>query len=135
MAFGITEDDPSWNAIVYTDSNGVTTIQRQRKLTLQLSFYGPNALSLIELVQDGFQLGQNLATLTAAKMGLTETTRALHIPELVNEQWVDRYEMSLVLQRLVQSVYPIVTILSASGTIFSPTTENVDNSLDWLVDS
>ena len=133
IAFGIIEDEPTFNGAIVTDNAGVTTQQRQRKLTIQTSFYGPNALDFIELVQDGFQLGQNLAALKSANMGLTETTRAIHIPELVNEVWIDRYEMSVILQREVISTYPIVTITSASGTIFTPTTTDDDFSIDWLV--
>lgn len=134
LAFGIESDTPNFNAAVVTNKDtGVTTLKRWRTMILQLSFYGPNALDLIEQVQDGFQLGQNLAALTSAKMGLTETGQALHLPELVNEQWFERYEMSVTLQRLVQSVYPIVTIVGAHGTIYAPTAKDIDYSLDWNV--
>lgn len=130
MAFGIVLSKPDIYAYVATDANGVTTTQRHQLLEVMCSFYGPNAMDNASLVQDGFQITQNLEALRAANMGFVETNEANHIPDLVNERWRERVMMSIFMRREIQRVYPILPILSAKGTIHA-VVGNQEINIDW----
>lgn len=91
--------------------------QRHERLEIQVAFYGPNAQENISLFQDGFQIQQNLEAMLLANIGYTDVSQILRGPDLVNERWIDRYEMTLYLTRQVQRTYPILSFASVVGTI------------------
>lgn len=133
LAFGVQSNSPDANAFTQSNSDGSYEMQRHEKLEISCSFYGPQAAENAAVVRDGFQIQQNLANLTAAKMGYTEVGPAQHIPDLVNERWINRVEMTVYLTRMIQRVYPILTFVSVSGVI---TTENQgDDNQTFTFDS
>lgn len=117
LAFQIQQGTSDANAFVGTDSSGTTTLQRHETLRLNLSFYGPDAYDMAGMVRDGFQLSQNREALTTAKMGFVSATDAMHMPDLVNELWRDRWTMQMDLRRMNIRVYPILTFASMAGTV------------------
>ena len=119
ISFGLTEDDSDTNAYVGIDSSGNNQFMRMEALTLQCSFYGPNSLEVGKAVRDGLQITQNLQTLQAANMGFVNTSTMTRVPDFVNEQWVDRWEMSIYMRRQIMRVYPILTFVSGSGILHS----------------
>lgn len=131
MAFGIASQTPSFNAYIALNPDDTTQLQRQEQLEIQCSIYGPDALDTLGLITDGLQIPQNLAALLSANMGVVEVTKALHIPELINERFFNRYEMTVVLNRQVQRLYPILKFLSATGIIYSQTGTDPNFTLPW----
>lgn len=117
LAFGAAISKPDAGAFIGVNAEGANITQRHEQIDIPCSFYGPDAAEIAAIVRDGFQIPQNLEGLRSANMGFVETTLALHIPDLVNERFINRVEMTVVLRREVQRIYPILTILSATGRV------------------
>lgn len=117
MAFGLNEDDSDTNAFVGVDSDGTNRFMRMEALSLQCSFYGPNSLEVGKTVRDGFQIPQNFAALQSVNMGFVSTSKMVRAPDVVNERWIDRWEMTVYLRREILRVYPVLNFLSGSGVL------------------
>lgn len=120
IAMGIANQNPDTFAFVGMDSDGNTEFSRNEEIEVSCSLYGPDALEIAGVLRDGLQIPQNLEVMRQANMGLIETGRPNHVPDLVNERFINRIEMSIFLRRQVQRVYVILPIVSAQGTIYSP---------------
>lgn len=130
MAFGIISSNPETYGFVGLNVAGVTEYQRQEGLEIGLTIYGPEAESTYGLIRDGFQIQQNLESLRSANMGYTSIDRGLHMPDLINERFINRVETTLFLQRQIQRTYPILPILSATGVIHTVLGDE-EYLLDW----
>jgi hypothetical protein len=130
MAFGVSASVPDANAFIGVMQDGRIQTQRHETLEIGCSIYGPDAMEIAGLIRDGFQIPQNLESLRSASMGFVEVSPARHLPELINERFFNRVEMVVVLRREIQRVYPIVTILSATGTIHT-VLGNEEYLLEW----
>lgn len=130
LGFGVTLSNPDLYSYVGVDAAGVTHSQRQETVEISLTIYGPNSLDIYSLMRDGFQIQQNLYTLRDAKMGFTEMTQALAVPDLVNERWINRYQSSILLRREINRIYSVPTLISAHGVIHS-VVGNEQYLLDW----
>lgn len=98
------------------NSTGENITQRMEDLEVGCTFYGPNSMDIAAALRDGFHIPQNLDALTTAHMGFVNTNEMVHVPDLVNERWIDRYEMSVFLRREVLRSYPILTFLTVGPT-------------------
>ena len=125
LSIGLTEDNADQNAYVNIKPDGSTVMQRMSELNMQCSFYGPNALLYGKLVRDGFQIGQNLEALQSGGMNFKSATSLVRAPDIVNERWCNRWIMTVYLRQQTLRVYPILSLLSASGTL----NENVSSGL------
>lgn len=117
MAFGVNSIDPDANAFTGFNSQNVNTTQRHESLEVKCSFYGPDCEEISSQVRDGFQITQNIEALTLANMGFTGTNKAMHVPDFVNERWIDRFEMLVFLKREIIRTYPILNFISVSGNL------------------
>lgn len=130
MAFGIELATPDAYAYVDVNENEETISQRHEVLTIACAFYGPNALDFYGLVRDGFQLQPNLYALQGANMGFVGVDPGRQVPDLLHQRWVPTIRTNVSIRREIQRVYPIPTLVSASGTIHT-VVGNEDYLLDW----
>jgi hypothetical protein len=124
LAYGVQNVVPDANAFIGFTSEDEPYLQRNELLQIQMSIYGPAAYENTGVVRDGFQIQQNLASLKKANMGFAYDEQAIHSPDLVNGRWFNRYILNVFLRRQIIRSYPILTFLSASGTIYTQTAEN-----------
>lgn len=133
LGFGVDSATPDFSAyLVPGTPGGPIQTQRQEDLTLSFSIYGPNAMETYGLLRDGFQIPQNRIALFNANIGYTDISPGRHIPDLVNQRWVDRVECNVFLKRQIQRTYPVLTFTSATGIIYVPDV-TPDYQLAWQV--
>jgi hypothetical protein len=117
----ITPDDTP--AIVHSASApGFDTIYRHEEIEVLASFYGPTAQVYSSQARDGMYLPQNNDVLKQYNASLIESKRIRYVPELVNQQWVKRCDLSFSLRRQVIRSYAILNLASAEINI---TTDDV----------
>jgi hypothetical protein len=88
-----------------------------QNLHMNASFYGPNAMLNADRLRAGIQVGQSFEWLK--EQGLTFKYfdgDSLHLPDLLGEQWVDRYDVRFVLGRAVKRTFGVRN-LAALGDI------------------
>jgi hypothetical protein len=96
--------------------DGSDTFIRHEVITVLASFYGANALNFAAQARDGLYAQQNNSTLDQYEMGLVEVGSIVTAPELVNQQWVRRFDLPIRVRRRVVRTYPVLTVLSAQST-------------------
>ena len=72
------------------------------------SFYGPNAAQIVDDFRDAAQLFQTNDSLKAQGLTLQGIAEdALHLPDLLGEQWVPRFDITFKLGRKVSRTYGV----------------------------
>jgi hypothetical protein len=105
-------------AIVHNGAgNGSDTYIRHEQIDVLASFYGPNAMQYAQLLSDGLAIPQNLEALKAQDMNSVDTGPIRAAPDLINEQWVRRYDLELTFRRKITRSYSVLNILTAQGTV------------------
>lgn len=111
-AFGVTGTTRDASSVMLDGG-----MQRGTRDEVMFSFYGPDAEHLAGVMTDGLQLSQNRDQLRAAGIGFQEAGDIRRAPELVNDVWLERWDLLVLLNREIQRNYSILTLLSASGAI------------------
>jgi len=91
---------------------------RHEAFECMASFYGPGGMALASRFRDGISVSQNNAELNELGLSLGGCSDLTPFPELINQQWVRRYDMTVHLRRKVVREYGIKTILSAPVQFF-----------------
>lgn len=116
ISFSIIEDTSDANAFTSGGENE-SKLQRHVELQLFCSFYGSNGFANAGAFRDGFQITQNREELFKAKMGFKESSRISFVPELINNRWFDRSDVTITLRREINRTYEILSLQSAGGEI------------------
>lgn len=111
--FGITGFDPDAGpAFVQGDEN--SELWRHETVECMASFYGPDSQAFAGLFRDGISIPQNNTTLTSGTdLSLTDCSGLTPFPELINNQWVRRYDVTVRLRRKVIRTYGIKSLAEA----------------------
>ncbi|BEL79896.1 hypothetical protein SM12BL3_12030 [Serratia marcescens] len=82
------------------------------------SFYGPHSQRIATTFRDGLTLSQNNDQLIAVGLSLGSIGDIIPFPELINNQWVRRYDITVRLRRKVVREYGIKPIAEATVKFF-----------------
>lgn len=118
-AFGVMLTTPdTYAAIIHRGAGeGTDELQRHETNEVLISFYGPDADLYASRLRDGLQIAQNREMLFLNGMAHVETKAPISVPTLVKERWLYRLDVTWVMRRAIQRVYPILNVLSAQGSI------------------
>ena len=98
---------------------GLDYVMRGEELEILASFYGPDADSYAEIFREGVQVEQNCDALEGAGFAMVDVGEALAVPDLTKQRWVYRADVNFRVRRYVTRSYPVRTIVSAAGTIYT----------------
>jgi len=113
--FAINEIDSDDNAY-YEQATTTATMQRNEYAQLLISFYGINAMINAKKIRDSLQLGQNRDALRTNGIGITGFTNAVRVPELINDIWYNRVDITMQFAREIRASYNVFTILSTHAS-------------------
>lgn len=131
-AFGITETPSSLDSYVKQDASSAT-LQAQEELLIDLSFYGPEAYKNAKKLRDGIKIGQNRDVLRTGKIGFKDITSIRNFPELSGQVWFQRSDVTLILVRQADSVFAVLPVTTAGGTIEGLKDNNETENVPWNV--
>lgn len=115
---GVTNHDPDAYASEDLDADGTSVdLVRHETLTVVVSFYGPLSAKIGTAFRDGLMVDQNREQLESAGFGLIDTSGPTKAPELIKEKWLSRNDITWMTRREIRRVYPVLSLLSAHGTI------------------
>lgn len=136
LAFTISDVDAPgfpYNDNIQDGDNIAFTSQYTETVTLLCSMYGPQSLENFKALRDGFYLPQNNEALVSANFGLIGFSKGTRVPELISEQWFDRWVFSIGLRYQQNRTYPVLTLVSASGKVWIPIASDANFNVPWLV--
>lgn len=107
------------NANTFLDEPPYDYIMRNEVLEILCSVYGSGADELASRIREGLAHPQNREVLQLNNMGLVDVGSPLAVPELVNEIWYYRLDMTINIRRRVVRTYPVRNILSATGQLIT----------------
>ncbi|MDP3351816.1 MAG: hypothetical protein Q8S92_22755 [Hydrogenophaga sp.] len=93
--------------------NGSDSYTRHEELDVLATFYGPQAQRNALRMRDGISVPQNTEGLRAIDIRFVETSDIVAVPELMNQQWVRRYDLPIRLRRVVRRTYTVLNVLAA----------------------
>lgn len=116
VALGISAQTPQGFPYIEHDGtgDGRDLFQRQETVTVLGSFYGPDAGKNAGLVSDGLMVEQNRYELVENRIGLVYVDEARAVPSLINNQWYNRLDMPITVNREILRAYPVLNLLSAT---------------------
>ncbi|MCC8364918.1 hypothetical protein J8V57_01260 [Xenorhabdus sp. PB61.4] len=116
--FGIVElpvdDNPAFTN--QTQEHG--ELWRHEEFECSASFYGPRSQWYITRFRDGISLSQNNAELNKLGLSVVKHSGITAFPEHINNQWVRRYDITVILRRKVVRRYGTKAIRDAPVQFF-----------------
>ena len=115
--------------ITYDPTIDASRYTRHEEIEVLATFYGPNAQSNAAIMRDGIAIGQNTEGLLAYDMRWFTCGEILTVPELTNQLWIRRYDMTLGFRRKITRLYGVLSLLSTSVHLFDDT-YGVDDTIE-----
>ncbi|WP_410523987.1 phage neck terminator protein [Raoultella ornithinolytica] len=115
-AFGITGIQEDFNP-AYRQGEESAEQWSHETVSLILCFYGPQGLATATRFRDGLLVPQNNDELNRSGLTFLQMGRIFNLPELINNQWVRRYDISVDLRRKITRTYNIASVIDGSVTI------------------
>lgn len=120
-AIGVMSAEPkSSRAQIVHDpaGNGSDVETMWERTTILATFYGPNAWANAGFFDSGIRIPQNREAMNAAGIGFVKTGTRRQTAELVDQKvWIKRVDVELIVDRVIERVYPVLSLLSAQGVL------------------
>ncbi|KVR93928.1 LIC_12616 family protein [Burkholderia vietnamiensis] len=115
-AFGVQEQEPDAGPAIQHDgtADGHDTYIRHQDIDVPCTFYGPRAKGYAQRLADGLAMPQNREQLQLQDMAFVGVGPIRAAPDLVNQQWVRRYDMTVTLRRKITRTYAVLNLNSAT---------------------
>ncbi|MBN3744617.1 hypothetical protein G3N96_04095 [Burkholderia sp. Se-20373] len=115
-AFGVQEQEPDAGPAIRHDGtgDGHDTYIRHLDVDVMCTFYGPRAKGYAQRLADGLAIPQNREQLQLQDMAFVSVGPIRAAPDLVNQQWVRRYDMTVTLRRKITRTYAVLNLKSAT---------------------
>lgn len=110
VAFGISEVNSDTCAATVMSGASEALVIRNQVIEVLLSWYGPQAGNLAEVFRDGLQVSQNRALLRTHGLGVVSISGARKVPELFKQQFVPRYDQTVVFNRRTERRFSILSL-------------------------
>lgn len=88
------------------------------QVTVICCFYGPLGANTASTFRAGIFVEQNNAELNRSGLSLVEAGTIYNLPELINNQWVRRYDLTITLSRKNIRTYNVGTLQDAPVSFF-----------------
>lgn len=115
-AFGLIDITSEANPALINQSDESNELWQYETLTCMASFYGKDGMGYAARFRDGLMLGQNNAELNKSNLTLGSHSQITAFPELINNQWVNRFDITVYLRRKVVRRYHIKSVTDAHVT-------------------
>ncbi|MCT9071202.1 hypothetical protein N6G06_07475 [Cupriavidus gilardii] len=110
--------------------DGSDVYQRHQDIELLCTFYGPAANGYAQMLVDGLAIPQNSEHLGLNDMKFVSAGTIRAAPDLVNQQWVRRYDVTVALRRKITRTYPVLNLLSAQVKTETDSVPPLDGTID-----
>lgn len=101
---------------------------RHQQIELLCTFYGPNAKRYAQQLADGLTIPQNNEAIGQQGMKFISAGPIRAVPELVNQQWVRRYDLPITLRRKITRTFPVLNLVSAEVSTTAEGSQTIDNT-------
>lgn len=129
MAIGIMDIVPDDNAAVQHGPSG-DLLARHEEIIVLASFYGPNGQKYGLRMRDALWVEQNREVLSSLGIGFVGVSSLGSVPEILNNQWRRRYDLTVTFRRVVTRAYNVLDLASSAGHIGSDDGPAVDFSVN-----
>ncbi len=128
-AIGVMDVTPDAGPFINHDpiGNGSDYYVRHEQIDLACTFYGPQAQTNATALRDGLAIPQNMETLNTVGIYFIECQPIRPVPELVNQQWIRRYDLMVSFRRQVKRTYAVLSVLSANVDLISDEIGEIKN--------
>lgn len=118
-AFGVQPIEVDDNSANISDGDEADQQWQHENITILVCFYGRNGMAIAAQFRDGLRVSQNNAELNRTTLSYGGgPERIIPAPELINNQWVRRYDITVNLRRKTVREYGIKSLLSAPVQFF-----------------
>lgn len=101
-------------------SSNESKVVLHERMDIMCAFYGPDCLVNAGVLRDGVLfIGQNRDQLISQGMGVYGFSSIRHAPELINDRFFDRADITMSINREVRRVYGILNFVGAYGSIYA----------------
>lgn len=98
--------------------NSDATLATNELFDVMVSFYGPNSSGYAAILRDGLEIPQNSDVLVSAGIAVLGSEALQYLPELVNDRWYERTDITINMNRNLSRTYAILSLLGATGTLY-----------------